>query len=283
MLGLTLASTPSASEAQAWVRDVGNVYAKLYAGTFQSNGVYDLDGEFSRPDFVYENVAVGFYGEVGIFRDLGLTVATAFYRATNTVLERTQFRRHGMGDLALGLSYQVARTNGCAFAVGLRTIIPLYAEGIQEGANVGTTGATGEARFFPALGDGSVDVHPTFSAGCGLSPIRGWASMTVGHAIRTGGFGDGIVYAADVGSFVWRERLALTARVDGIQTLTRGDRMPTKSYVSVGGGTIVRLGGPVSLELNFSYIPTGVFVARGWSLVGGISLSGDLLRRREEP
>jgi hypothetical protein len=265
---------PAPARAQGWVREMGHVYAKVYASTFRSNGVFDRDGSFvSDPDLVYSNVALGVYAETGIAPRTSLTVTGSFQWADNVLRGRERYRRTGPGDLGVQVAVQLAKPGSCALALALRAVVPVYGEGIQSDANVGTTGSSGAGRFVPALGDGSFDFVPTFSFGCALEAIHGWVGASLGHLVRTGGFGDGLAYFANVGSFVWPGRLALTAYVDGTQTLTRGDRMPTKSLFSFGVGSIVTVAGPVSLEVTFSYLPWAIFASRGWSLSGGVSVS----------
>lgn len=273
---LAAAVSPTAAAAQAWVKPAGETYVKATAGTFQSNGTYNVEGDFEETPFEYSNTFVGLYAEVGVFDFLALSLNTSFYRAVNTVEERTRYIRTGPGDLTVGLHTPIWQSRLCSSAASLKGSFPLYSEVLEPGSEVGGLGVTGEDRFTPALGDGSIDLLPGASFGCAISPIHGWFSTSLGYSARFRGFGDGITYGASIGSFVWPQRLALTAYVTGIQRFSEDAERPTKSYVSFGGGTILRIWGPLAIEAGASYIPAGAFVSRGWSANAGVSFSGDI-------
>jgi hypothetical protein len=262
------------ARAQAWVKAPGASYVKVTAATFQSTGNYDVDGNEEDVPFEYENTSIGLYAEVGLIPRLALSINTSFYRAVNTVEERTRYINTGPGDLGLGLHTPLWRGSKCTSSASLKGTIPLYSGVIEPGAEVGGIGVTGADRFTPALGDGSIDIIPGLSAGCGISAIRGWASASAGYQVRLRGFGDGVVYGANIGSFVWPKRLAIMASFNGVQRFSNDAERPTKSYVSVGGGLLLRVWGPLSLETSASYIPTGAFVAKGWSANAGVSFDG---------
>ena len=94
------------------------------------------------------------------------------------------------------------------------------------------------------------------------------------------GFGNGWIWAADAGIFVWPERVALTARASGQHRFSDDNERPTKSFVALGGGAIVRLPANLALEANASYVPGGAFVAPGWTIGAGISYNGSILPSR---
>lgn len=262
--------------AQAWVKPPGDTYIKVSAGTFQATGNYNVDGEREEPPFDYANSSIGLYAELGIAPRLALSINASFYRAVNTVEERTRYINTGPGDLGLGLHTPLWRGSLCTSSASLKGSIPLYSGVIEPGAEVGGSGVSGAERFTPALGDGSIDIIPSVSFGCGISAIRGWVSSSVGYQFRLRGFGDGVVYGASVGSFVWPSRLALMINANGVERVTEDADRPTKSYLSLGGGLLLRVWGPFSLEVSGSYIPTGAFVSRGWSANAGVSFDGSL-------
>lgn len=264
------------AHAQAWVKPAGESYLKLSAGTFRATGTYDIDGNFEENPIEYENTSLGLYAEVGLTSFLALSISTAFYRAVNTVEERTRYINNGPGDLALGLYTPLAAFSYCSTSAGVVTSFPLYSGVIEPGTDVAASGVTGADRFTPALGDGSIDVTPNLNLGCGLPWINGWASTSVGYQARLRGFGDSLTYGANVGSFVWPERLALTASIGGVQRLVSDAERPTKSFLNVGGGMIVRIWGPLAIEGNFSSIVNGAFTSRGWSASVGVSYSGEV-------
>ncbi|MGM0559184.1 MAG: hypothetical protein ACQEVA_22555, partial [Myxococcota bacterium] len=203
--------------------------------------------------------------------------STSFLAAQNEINERVRYKRTGPSDLDLGLQYQIL-SDGCALSASAAVRLPLYDEGVAGDTTAGplTTGSTAANRYLPALGDGSIDLMPRAHFGCSLHPFPGWFTAMAGPRIRFNGFGDGIDYGVGAGAFVWPDRLALTARVGGTQRFSSENDSPTKSYVSVAGGLLVKVYGGLAFEADASYIPVGAFVARGWSLSAGISFTGQV-------
>jgi hypothetical protein len=273
---LSILAVSSIAHAQAWVKPPGESYVKVTAGTFQSDANIDLQGNIDDAPFLYENSSVGIYAEVGLIPRLALSLDTSFFRAINTVEERTRYINTGAGDLGIGLHTPLWRGQRCTSSASLRGVVPLYSGVIEPGTEVGGIGVTGADRFTPALGDGSFDIIPSANFGCGIPEIRGWASVSAGYQVRLRGFGDGVVYGGNIGSFVWPERLALTAFLSGVQRFSDDAERPTKSFVSFGGGLILRVWGPFSLEAAANYMPTGAFIARGWGANAGVSYNGSL-------
>lgn len=268
---------PASAAAGPWVKKPGETYLKLAAGTFSSDKVFDLEGELIEPDYAYSHTAVSVYGEVGIYPSVALNFSAPFLASTNELNERTRYKRWGPGDLDLAV--QVSLKDGaCAASVSPGVRLPLYEGTVGEGAEVNTVtqGSTGVERYTPALGDGSVDLVALGAFGCSLYPFPGWVSVQAGPRFRLQGFGDGVDYAVDGGVFVWPDRLALTARVGGVQRFSGDNDRPTKSYVSAGAGLIANIYAGFALEAGASYIPWGVFVSRGWSTTIGLSYTGAL-------
>ncbi len=260
--------------AQAWVKPPGSSYVKVTAGTFQSTGAIDEEGNSEEVPFEYQNSSVGIYAELGLTEWLAMSLSTSFYRAVNTVEERTRYINTGPGDLALGLHTPLWVSSPCTSSAGVKASVPLYSGVLERGAEVGGIGVTGADRYTPALGDGSIDIVPGVNFGCGIAPISGWFSLSAAYQLRLRGFGDGFSYGANVGSFVWPGRLALMVMANGVQRFTDDTDRPTKSFVSVGGGTIIKVWGPLSVEASGSYIPAGAFVNTGWSANVGVSFNG---------
>lgn len=276
-IGLLLA--PAAAFAGPWVKTPGEAYLKLGGGLFGSEKVFSLEGDLIEPEYKYSHAAVRTYGEVGVFPRVALQFSVPFLASTNELNERIRYNRWGPGDLDLAVQVSLLEGSGaCAASIAPGARIPLYegTVGAGGGVNVIEQGSTGVQRYTPALGDGSVDLTAIGAFGCSLHPLPGWVTAAAGPRIRLDGFGNSIDYAVDAGFFVWPERLALTARVGGVQRLSDGNERPTKSYVNVGGGLILNLLEGFALEGGASYIPTGAFVAQGWNLTAGISYTGEL-------
>lgn len=275
---LILAATlsPTAATAGPWVKEPGKTYLKVAGEVFSGGKTYDLEGQKTDPAYDYSHRALRLYGELGILPRIGFGFSLPVLHARN-VVDRTKYAKSGLGDLDLWLGVQIHR-DPCAVSGKFRTRVPLYDDILSSDAepSVRSPGAAGQARYMPALGDGSIDLAPTLAAGCPIPGVGGWVSAEVGPRFRLNGFGHGIEYAADVGAFVWPERLAITARVGGIQTLSQENERPTKSYLSIYGGLYLLIWEGLGLEAGASTIPTGRFVASGWSATAGISYDGRL-------
>jgi hypothetical protein len=271
-----LLAGPSVANAGPWVKAPGEAYAKISGSYFSGTGMFDVNGDFTEPNYEYDHFGLRAYTEIGIFPHVSLTATAPFRRARNA-RGSVDFIKTGFGDLDVGA--KVGTTfQSCALAGVVTVRVPLYTETIQPGADA--TGATQQQdardRFIPALGDGSYNATTAGSFGCGIPAIEGWASVEAGPTFRSDGFGTSLSYAATIGSFVIPERLGFKLRVGGIERLETDNRRPTKRYLQLSGGPIVRLVGPLSLEATASYIPTGAFVSRGWSVSTGFSFDGRL-------
>ncbi|QDG53808.1 hypothetical protein FIV42_24605 [Persicimonas caeni] len=272
-----LLAAPSSAIAGPWVKEPGSSYVKLAGGLFSSDKAFDRQGNLVDPEYAYSHQAVSAYAEVGVFPSVALQFSVPFLSSTNELNERTRYKRWGAGDLDIGL--QIGLMNeGCAASITPGARIPLYEGTVGADATASTigSGTTGVERYTPALGDGSVDLAATAAFGCSLYPVPAWVTAQAGPRIRLNGFGDGVDYAVDGGIFVWPERLALTARVGGVQRFSDGNERPTKSYLTVGAGALLNVWNGFALEGNASYIPTGAFVARGWSASVGLSFTGEV-------
>jgi hypothetical protein len=268
-------SRPAA--AGPWVNQPGEAYLKLSGGYFAANGVYDLEGNLDEdPRYEYSHWDVRLYSDIGIVPHLSFGFSVPFRQATNRV-DTTDYIKTGPGDLDLFVK-SGASFGTCAAAGRAGVQIPLYSEGVGSDPNDGpvSSGSTGRERFMPVLGDGNVNMSLLASFGCSLHPFPGWFDVAAGPQFRFDGFGDGLEYAGSFGAYVWPERLALKARVGGIQNLAANPSMPTKSYVQVSGGAIIDVVDRVAIEATAAWIPWGEFVTRGWSASLGVSYSGPL-------
>ncbi|GEM_PF-2842863 len=276
-LALFALGLPQPAAAGPWVQEPGEAYLKLSGGYFAANGVYDLEGNLDEdPRYEYSHWDVRLYSDIGIVPHLSFGFSVPFRQARNQV-DRTEYIKTGPGNLDLFVK-SGASFGKCAAAGRAGVKVPLYSEGVGSNPNDGpvSSGSTGRERYMPVLGDGSVDLSLLASFGCSLHPFPGWFDVAVGPQFRLDGFGDGLEYAGSFGAYVWPERLALKARVGGIQNLASSPSMPTKSYVQVSGGAIIDIVDRVALEATAAWIPWGEFVTRGWSASLGVSYSGPL-------
>jgi hypothetical protein len=269
---------PATATAGPWVKDPGQSYVKISGGVFESDQVFNLSGNIEEAAYSYSHTSVRTYLELGVLPQVALSVGLPFLASTNELNERTRYNRWGPGDLDLAAQVSLLESSGCAVSIAPGVRLPLYEGTVSQGdsANSVAQGSTGSARYTPALGDGSVDLSAVAAAGCSLYPIPAWITAQAGPRIRLQGFGNSLDYALGGGIFVWPERLAITARIGGVQRFSSDNERPTKRYTTVGGGLLVNIYSGFALEANASYIPIGAFVARGWSASAGLSFTGEI-------
>jgi hypothetical protein len=280
---VTLALLPTAeSYAGGWVKEPGESYIRLAAGLFRSAGYWELDGAFVEdPALQYQNQSASLYVEVGILPRVALGFSLPYLVASNTDVFDIQYQRTSLGDLDSFIQVQIFKEGRFALSTQVLLRVPLYA-GVLTGVNQ-QTGWVSESlpafsQFFPAIGDGSIDVVPTLQFGIGLWPVPGWFTAEVGPRLRTRGFGASLSYAVSAGIFVWPEWLALTGRVCGWQRFSANHESPTSSLLSVAGGVLVPLVFGLALEAEAFYVPLGRFVARGGGVSVGLSYNGEIFQ-----
>lgn len=269
-----LCALTSTAYAGPWVKAPGEVYAKVSGGLFDSETIFDVDGQEVSPPFVYSNTGVYTYAELGLFPRGALAISLPFLMSTNTVDERSRFNRSGFGDLDLIFQGQVYRGAACAVSGEMGLRVPLYDGVVAADGEAPGVDTSGAARFLPLLGDGSVDVNPGFGIGCSLFPVPGWVTWENALIVRTRGFGPGVRTALGLGIFIWPDRVALTGRAELLKRFSAENQRPTKEYLNVGGGLMVRLWQGIALEASASALPWGAFIARGYSATVGVSYTG---------
>ena len=261
--------------AGPWVKEPGEVYAKVSGGVFDSQDIFDVNGQQVSPPFVYSNTGVYTYAEIGLAPRFALALSLPFLMSTNTVQERTRYNRSGFGDLDLVAQGQLYR-GACVVSGDMGLRVPLYSGVVPADGEAPGVSGSGPSRFLPLLGDGSVDINPGVSVGCSLFPLPGWVTLETALNLRTRGFGSGARAALGVGAFVWPERVALMGRAEVLKRFSAQNERPTKEYLNVGGGVLVRVFDGLALEAVGSALPWGAFLAKGWSVNVGVSYSGRL-------
>ncbi len=279
VVGLLALAWPSVASAGPWVPEPGEGYLKVSGSYFDATGMYDRSGEQVDTDYSYRHAGARLYGDIGLAPHLGLSASLPWRRSQNVHRESSaQYIKSGLGDLDLAL--QGGTTIGQFALSGVGKLrVPLYSETISTDSPSPialTAGELERERYIPALGDGSVDMTFLMQAGLSLHPFPGWLTASVGPKLRFQGFGNGLEYAASAGAYLIPERLALSARVSGVERFSGGNERPTKRFMAVSGGPIVRIAGGFALEATGTYLPTGAFVSRGWSASLGLSYDGRL-------
>ena len=233
---LALAGPPEAS-AGAWAQPQGQYYAKVSTILYASDEVYNdmgdraamgMDGEefTSRQAFAYI--------EYGLLPKLSLVGQTSLGRL-EARSDFTEQITEGLGDLELGLKYQVLE-RPLAVAAQLKTKLP--------------TGYHDE--YMPPLGTGSADLEMRLLGGMSLYPLPMYAGVEGGYRLRGGRFSDQIPYAMELGGSP-HDRVFAKGYVQGEWTRSE-DREPTGlvGSLQVSEGDLHKLGlnGAVRLSSN---------------------------------
>lgn len=266
-------TVPTTAMGGAWVKKPGNTYAKLAGSYFKSIGVYDTAGDLdSNPPFDYWESTLRLYSETGIVENLSVGFSLPLKQSTYSTDQR-DFQTSGFGDLDLFAKYG-GSIGPCVLSGKLEGRIPLYEN--TDGDSSGTV--SGQTQTYnPVLGDGSYELTPMAAAGCPISgPISGWTSLEAGPNFRSGGYGNGLAYAGEVGVYVVPGFVALKGAFSGIQRYSAKNEEPTKTYVNTLASAIIHVTDRLNLEMTGSYIPKGYFVSKGYSYSLGISYNGSL-------
>ena len=179
LIALSFAS-PTATHAQAWIRDPGHTYAQLSYRLIRADRLYSPSGDAIdiRP---YRQHALGFYGEVGVVDRWLMVNASGDLWRRQVLVE--QGATSGLGDLRVGLWSGLLEAP-FRLALGLEVGLPTGDPAPRVGDS-NDPGAQAIADVLPT-GDGEVDVHVRLAAGHGLSYRRTQQYVTgdVGYWIR---------------------------------------------------------------------------------------------------
>lgn len=276
LMSVFLMIAPGGAHGGPWVKGPGKAYVKVSGSSFTTDQVIDASGQHTTTPWTYSNQTLTTYVDVGIAPRLGLNLSLPLHVAENSY-EALRYQRTGLGDLGLGLNFAVF-SGRCPVSVELGGSIPLYDGVLPSDSEVTGSSASADPsqRYLPMLGDGASEVHPGVSIGCSLYPIPAWTTAKVAYGLRTNGFGDGVRSSFGVGGFVWPDRLAILGGIDTVQRLSPDHERPTKSYMNLYVGLLVKVGMGFSIESSVSTIPAGVFVAKGATYNLGISYDGRL-------
>jgi hypothetical protein len=268
----------AAAVAGPWIKEPGQVYAKLGTSRFGSNGYIGPDGT-AVAGLRYVGLTEHLYAEAGVLPHLQVVGNLPFVGARNIDGELIFINRQ-LGDADLGLATGT-KLGQVPVSLTASAKLPLYDN--NDLASYGTAGAA-----FPAMGDGQVDLSVIGSVGTGLSVggQRGWAAAEAGYRHRTEWwlgdssspdriYGDGLPWRAQLG---WspvaggRDLGWLAADVSGLKNLGEADTV-TKQWVQAGAGLGARVGHGVALEAGAGVMPWARNSSTGWSVNGGISWS----------
>jgi hypothetical protein len=239
LVALALAAA-SPAVAGPWALGPGHVYVKLGYGRLDSDTLANPDGsQVAIPRFVKDDLHA--YGAVGVSERLTLSASLPLRRRS----ELEDFGSEaGVGDLALGVQWQLGRRGGWVFAT--------------RGVVQAPTGDETRAEGILPTGSGVWEGELRLAAGRSLGGGRGYFFVEAGHQFREL-LRDGFAWEAQAG---WNAspRLVLAWNARGLEPWsTRARETALGSPVGVGDGVgylvtgptaIVKLGSGVAVQFD---------------------------------
>lgn len=277
---------PAAARAGAWVKEPGHAYLKLGTSLFTSDHVYDLSGvrKTSAPFELFAQTTY-IYGEIGLIDHLMFVGYLPFAALANVHEGGLAFWTTGLGDASLAVQAELWRADWQVLSTRLEGKIPLYAGGpsLQGRQGAPVPGFPRSGRYFPALGDGQLDVTAWLSAGTSWADVAlpgaqvgppGFASAEVGYRWRSFGVSDAFVGQGSAGVFLFSRRLLMMLNASAVWSLPVANERAEwrgKGYVTGGAGCLWTLLPGLSLEAGIDALGLGVNTAGGFQWQGGVS------------
>jgi|GEM_PF-1024774 len=269
----------------AWTHPAGHGYAKLGSSTFGSFVGYDEEGRLLEPDgFVLVAQTFNGYLELGLADRLTVVGSLPLVLSTNRHDSGIAFHTVGAGDAQLGLRAslwqpQVPVVGVLQVSAQLDVKMPLYegAPALRGRSTVIVPGYPKTSRFFPALGDGQVDISGRAMLGGSLPVVDGFFSADAGWRMRAGPVTDAALANANVGVWLFSRALLVQGHLQSVLSLPNamGEReMRGKGFVTVGASLVVPVWGGFNFECGADVLPYGVNTAAGGQLHLGVSYAG---------
>lgn len=255
---------PAAAPAGPWNQAPGRFYLKLGANHLRATELATPAGEVVPiPAYVKDEATL--YAEYGVSRRLTAVLDLIAYRGSE--IEGFD-SAGGVGDLRLGLQWQLGRRGSWVFAV--------------RGTLQAPTGDETKGDGLLPTGSGVWEGDVVASAGISLWRGRGWAQAALGPQVRGGGLRDGLVYEAQLGGRAFGRVLVLL-NLRGVQPwdTTPGDLSTVSpagfgdgvTYLAYGPGLIVEIARGVALQLDVDGATHVRNIAKGPTWRAGLSVS----------
>ena len=239
-----------------WPKPKGKGYFKLSEWWVRADKHYTDQGAID-PNVTIGIYNTSFYGEYGITNRLtGIVNAPLFSRntvdnvlslATNEVLIEGD-AINGIGDVDIALKYALTKP-GQGVAVAATALF-----GLPLGNELG--GRDNNLQ----LGDGEFNQFVKVDAGVGLG--KGYFNAYAGFNNRTEGFSDEIRYGIEGGINVLNQKLWITGRIFGVESLGNGTlNSQSENFTIFANDTKFT---SASIELNY-YITSSVGVSANYA------------------
>lgn len=245
LLALITVATPSFSGG-GWPQAKGNGYAKL------SSWWLVADQHYTDVGIIDPNITMGvfntnIYAEYGITDRLTGVIYFPFFSRNymNNIISGTTNELlvpgesiNGLGDTDITLKYGLSRPgSGIAISAGITLGLPL-----------GTSKAGSQDNL--ALGDGEFNQLIQIDAGTGfqLGSIPMYTNVYAGFNNRTNGYSDEIRYGFELGGSFFDKKIAVTARLSGVESRKNGDTAATTNATSIfsNNSEFTSIGGEIS-------------------------------------
>lgn len=276
LAALVLCASPAAL-AGAWTKPAGGGYAKLGSATFVSDHGYDDRGQLVADEHFQMHAQTLFaYGELGLSDDIMLVGFAPYVLATNGHSSGARFHTASPGDLMGGVQVTLLRYENVVVSARGELKVPLYegAPSIRGRQTARIKGFPRSSTFFPAVGDGQVDLTGFVSAGASLPWLRGFLTTDVGYRLRTGDLTDAAVVMATGGFWALQRRLLLMVNSISVLTFPSPDELNVvvgKGFWAVGPAAMVFLTDGLALEVGADLVTRGVNAAGGVQVLFGVS------------
>jgi len=267
----------SSAHAGAWTKPAGGGYAKVGSSTFVSDHGFDERGERVEGDgFLLSAQTLYAYSELGLSDKLTLVGFVPYVIATNQHESGVNFHTLSTGDAMLGVQMAIFTVENVVTSARAEVKIPLYVGGpsIRGRQTARVPGYPRSAGFFPAVGDGQVDLTGFVSAGASLPWLNGFVTGDLGYRLRTGVITDAVLGNMTLGFSVLGGYVLLMVNSQSVLTLPATDEINEvvgKGYWAIGPAIMVRVWDGLSVEVGADLITRGVNAAGGVQLLAGVS------------
>lgn len=268
---------PGAARAGAWTKPAGGGYAKVGSATFVSDHSYDQKGVLVDNDgFLLRAQTLYGYAELGLTDNVTMVGFVPYVFATNEHRSGVGFHTLSVGDAMIGLQLGLLTWENIVTSTRFEVKVPLYKGGpsIRGRQTTRVPGYPRSANFFPAVGDGQVDVTGLLSAGASLPWFNGFVTGEAGYRLRTGVITDAILGNGTLGFNVLDGQILLMANMQLVLTLPATDEVSEvvgKGFWAVGPAVMVRVWHGLSIEVGADLVTRGVNAAGGIQLLAGVS------------
>ena len=282
ILTVVVLATGAPAIAGGWTKRAGGGYFKLGSSTFVSDFAYDDEGVAETSDaFILRAQTLYAYGEYGLAERLTVVGFLPFVAATNQHTSGVNFHTLGLGDALLGLQVGIVQPGDfpgfpLVFSARFDVKVPLY-DGEPSVRGLRTNRVDDyprSTRFFPAIGDGQVDLTGWLSASTPIPFIDGFANLDVGYRARTGPVTDAVLVTANVGWFALGRIVLLQLTSQNVFTfdVPEGERLVLgKGFWALGPSMSVYFLPGWALEVGADAVFLGRNAAGGVQVLAGVS------------